>query len=248
MKSICGVLLLAFLSALPATGQVRAAKGLTSSADAPTVPPYCSPCLFYSGDFDPANPHSNALGNGVSLGAIVGPATIYIPFVVPAGQEWTIRGLFVNELASVEVLDPPKALWSISSGVSAGQAGTLVASGLGGATLTPTGRNWGGYAEFTVMAQVKEFQLQSGTYWLSLLPRCINKDDASCSQAEYFATDVEDDPPQNFKGDSPGDASFFSYPHSGDYYIPTWGFTGACGGYCDRFSAGAIGIARKAPR
>jgi hypothetical protein len=96
------------------------------------------------------------------------------------------------------------------------------------------------------MAQVKEFQLESGTYWLSVLPQCTNKDDAGCSQAEYLATNVEDNPPQNFKGSSPADDSFWNYPHFNDYYVPTWGPLGACQGLgCDRFSAGVVGVANR---
>ncbi len=248
MKSTCGVLLMAFLSALSATGQARAAKDLRPSANSPTAPPYCSPCLFYSGDFDPANKKSYDLTNGRMLLNGVGASAIYVPFVVPAGQAWTIKGLFINELATVDVLDPATSPWSISTGVSKGVAGSVVASGIGSASLTPTGRSWQGMAEFTVMVGIREVTLQSGTYWLSVLPQCTNKDNQSCTQAGYFATVVEDHPPQNFKGNSPADDSFVTYGNPGWYYYPTWGgpFDGACNTGCDRFSAGAIGVAMHA--
>lgn len=245
MKNICFLLLMALLCAFPAAGQAHKANGPRSKAAVPTVPPYCSPCLFYSGDFDPNNPKSGVLANGATLTGGVGASVIYVPFVVPSGQTWSVKGLFVNELLSVEILDPANARWSISTGVSTGNAGTTVASGLGTATLAPTGRSWNGLAEFTVTAQVKEFQLEPGEYWLSLLPQCSNKEDASCSQAEYFASDVEDNPPQNFKGSSPADASFWTYAHGGDYYRQAWGASGACGGGCDRYSAGVIGVAKR---
>jgi hypothetical protein len=139
MKNICSVFFLAFLSALSAIGQVRAAKDLRTNANAPTVPSYCSPCLFYSGDLDPSN--GGALGNGTTIANGNGTAAIYIPFVVPTGQDWDIRSLFVNEVLTNPLLDPADAVWSVSAGVSAGQAGTVVVSGRGPATMTPTGRS-----------------------------------------------------------------------------------------------------------
>lgn len=247
MKNIFFLLMLALMCALPAAGQAHKANGSRSKAAVPTVPPYCSPCLFYSGDFDPNNEKDYDLGNGKMLFNNIGEGAIYVPFVVPEGRTWTIRGLFMNELATVDVLDPATTPWSISSGVATGNAGTVVASGAGSATLSPTGRSWQGMAEYTIAVNVREFQLQSGTYWLSLLPQCTNKDNPSCTQAGYFATDVEDRPPQNFKGNSPADDSFVVYKNAGWNFYPTWGgpFDGACNVGCDRFSAGAIGVATR---
>src|SRR5271170_246673 len=100
MKKICALVLLALLSSFAAVAQARSAKHKTIGADAPTVPAYCSPCLFYSGDFDPTNPKANALGNGVMLIYGVGSSSIYMPFVIPSGETWSVRALFVNELAT----------------------------------------------------------------------------------------------------------------------------------------------------
>jgi len=241
MPKICLAALLAVVSPLSIVAQARVA-GSTQAPTGPHVPPYCSPCLFYSGDSDPANRATSGLGNGTALGGIVGTAAVYIPFVVPVGQTWTVRALFVNELAAVEVLDPATAPWSISINVSSGNPGTVVASGNGSSTLTPTGRSFDGYAEFTVMTRVREFQLQPGTYWLSMLPQCTNKANPSCAQEDYFASNVEDVPPPNAKGISPWNDSFLTYAHGGDYYTPTWDYPISC---CNRFSAGAIGVATK---
>jgi hypothetical protein len=247
MKCTCVAIFLALLSALSAVAQTQGPSVLRLQADVP-VPPYCSPCLFYSGDFDPNGPKDNTLDNGITPANDVGAATIYIPFVIPAGQAWTVEGLFINEMVTDAVLDPPAALWSISSGISAGQAGTVVASGRGAATLTPTGRDWSGLTEYTVQVQVREFQLQPGKYWLSVLPLCTNVDNPACVLTQYEASDVEDQPPMNSKGISPLGESFYTNARGADYYRPTSGSGGVCNVGCDRFSAGAIGVARRTSR
>jgi hypothetical protein len=244
MKSIGASILLVLLSVASATAQIY--HGGVRRAGDPPAPAYCSPCLFYSGDFDPNGPDINELLNGSTIGNDLGTAVIYIPFVIPAGQTWTVKGLFINEMVSDAVLDPPEASWSISTGLSTGVAGTVVASGRGPATLTPTGRSWGGRAEFTFQVSVKEFQLQSGKYWLSVLPQCTNSDNPDCQLTVYAASDVEDNPPPNFKGGSPINESYFTYARDGGYYLLTAGNGGVCGVGCNRFSAGAVGVARSA--
>ncbi len=242
MKNVRFLSLMALLCALPAAGQAHKVNGSLSKAGAPTVPPYCSPCLFYSGDLDPNN--GGALGNGTTIANGSGTAAIYIPFVVPTGQEWDVRSLFINEVVTNALVDPAEAVWSISAGVSAGQAGTVVVSGRGPVTMTPTGRSWGGLTEYTFQVQVSEFELQPGKYWLSVLPECTNQNDQGCLLTVYAASAVEDNPPMNFKGSSPANDSFFTYKRGGDFYSPTAaGNGGVCNQGCDRFSAGAIGVA-----
>jgi hypothetical protein len=244
MKNVCFLSLMALLCALPTTGQAHKVSGSGSKTGAPTVPPYCSPCLFYSGDLDPNN--GGALGNGTTIANGNGTAAIYIPFVVPTGQEWDVRSLFINEVVTNALLDPADAVWSISAGVSAGQAGTLVVSGRGPVTMTPTGRSWSGLTEYTFQVQVREFELQPGKYWLSVLPECTNQSDQGCLLTVYSASAVEDNPPMNFKGSSPANDSFYTFKRGGDFYRPTAaGNGGVCNQGCNRFSAGATGVARK---
>ncbi|HWY02474.1 MAG TPA: hypothetical protein VNX60_02305, partial [Candidatus Acidoferrum sp.] len=66
---------------------VSALSGVASAQTA-TPPPYCRPCLFYGGDFDPSNPAANSLQNGLLYHG--SPAAVYVPFFVPSGQIWTV--------------------------------------------------------------------------------------------------------------------------------------------------------------
>jgi hypothetical protein len=57
-------------SSLPATSQ---------DASPNNPPPYCNPCLFYGGDFDPHNANANALANELTTSVVSG-ARVFIPF------------------------------------------------------------------------------------------------------------------------------------------------------------------------
>ncbi len=121
-----------------------------ASAQTATPPPYCRPCLFYGGDFDASNPAANSLQNGILYRG--SPAAVYVPFFIPSGQVWTVTGFFSNNLSSSSFLDPPEIKWSISTGVSAGNPGTLIGQGRIPATYTPTGRSFNGFTEYTLLA------------------------------------------------------------------------------------------------
>ena len=104
-----------------------------------------SNCLFYGGDFDPNNPNANGLAN--ENDAIVGGnpygAGVYQNVIVD--QTWNVTTMFTNNLSQ---LDPTAGYWEVRSGLSEGNGGTLVASGTGPMTQTPTGRSGFGYTEY----------------------------------------------------------------------------------------------------
>ncbi len=136
----------------------------------------CVPnCLFYGGDFEPNNPNANGLANendAIVSGPLYGAAT-FQNFVIPRGQSWTIQSLFTNNLSD---LNPGSAYFEIRSGVSEGDGGTLIASGLGttGAgtfTWTPTSRN----GEFTAHVTGQNIVLPAGMYWESVVPQSLNE-------------------------------------------------------------------------
>src|SRR5579859_8019216 len=165
--------------------------GLSASAVA-APPPYCKPCLFYGGDFDPNGPTPNSLRN---QDALTGYAAVYVAFGVPPNQTWTVGGFFSNNLAqaSVAELGPPEIEWSISTGVSQGNAGTVIASGTAKASLTPTGRSWNNMNEYTVLGRLSAnqiFTLTSGHYWITALPVCTYSGPSHCQGQYYFLTDV----------------------------------------------------------
>ncbi len=79
-----------------------------------------------------------------------------------------MHSVFSNNLASTNI---SSATWEIRQGVSAGNGGTLIASGT---TLTPqvteTGRSGFGFIEFMVQVNDLDVHLDPGTYWLNVTP------------------------------------------------------------------------------
>ncbi len=210
--------------------------------DKPADPPdYCRPCLFYGGDFDPSDPLADGLWNGDSL---LASGEVLVPFTIPKDQIWLVTGLFTNNLSSSSVIDPKKANWSISKGVTTGSGGHTIASGTARATYTPTGRSGFGLTEYTVLVQTPTvIVLGPGTYWLTVVPLCTNSADSACD-ALFYESDTEESPPLNHYGPlEPNDLSYFNSASFGYTYAPAWGASGVCGGIgCDRFSAGVLGL------
>ncbi len=243
-RSIVGTGLFSVVATLLLLQSVQSQNDGSAQTDAP---PYCRPCLFYGGDFDSSNPLANALQNGFVYNG--SPAATYVPFYVPPGQTWTIIGLFSNNMSNSTFLDPPKIKWSISSGISAGNPGTVVGQGVIRASYTATGRSWNGMTEYTSLGHLTSETTvtisQPGVYWMTAIPICT---DTSCGFASFYLSDVEDVPAPNHKGIQPNDDSFYLWPSSDYFFVPTWGATGACGdnngGGCDKFSAGLLGYAR----
>jgi hypothetical protein len=128
----------------------------------------CGYQYIYSGDFDPNNPNANGLAN--ENDAIVGGnpygAATYENFVTPGPLP--IQNLFTNNLSQ---LTPTSGYWEIRSGVSEGNGGTLVASGTGSMSHTPTGRSGFGYTEYQDLVGANA-SLAAGTYWFALVPVC----------------------------------------------------------------------------
>ncbi len=121
--------------------------------------------LWYSGDY---------AGNDIALSVKAfpdepNPEMIYDNFTVGASG-WHITSAFENVLfAGGEPSDLSIYNWEIRSGMSAGNGGTLVASGTYlNPTVVATGRTalGGALTEYTVTASGLDINLSSGTYWL----------------------------------------------------------------------------------
>jgi len=129
-----------------------------------------SGCLFYGGDFDPNDPNSNGLAN--ENDALVGGnpygAATYQNFIV-GGQGWNVTGLFTNNLST---LTPTSGYWEIRSGMQEYDGGTLVASGTGPVTNTPTGRSGFGYTEYHNEVDGLHLSVAPGMYWEAVVPVC----------------------------------------------------------------------------
>jgi hypothetical protein len=142
------VLLLALVAAL--------GGAVTSSARADA--------LWYNGDFNGRSGLSQERNTSVKDGRT------YDDFNV-TGPGWNISSVWSNDLVNTDViLRSHSAHWEIRSGVSAGNGGSLIASGDSPATLTPTGRSGFGLTEYTVEVSGLSVTLTPGTYWLSVAP------------------------------------------------------------------------------
>ena len=172
-------------------------------------PTACSPCLYYSGDFDPNDANANGLANEDD--AIVNDAHVYTP-VTPDGT-WHATGLFINTLSG---LTPTSATWEIRTGVSEGNGGSVVASGSGAVTQTATGRSDFGFTEYTDSVSVSVTLNAGTTYWINVTPVCV-----ACSN-RAFESDVPPGTAANHVGPANiVDDSFFNSTFFGANFTST---------------------------
>jgi len=115
--------------------------------------------LWYNGDFDGVNGLSNEINSSISQ------SNVYDNFNVTGN--WTITSLFSNNLMNFTA---STAVWEIRTGVSAGNGGTLVASGTSAATQTATGLSGFGYEVYKIEVSGLNINLGPGTYWLTVAP------------------------------------------------------------------------------
>ena len=182
--------------------------------------------LFYAGDFDPNNPNANGLANendGIVSGNPYGAAT-FQNFIIPNGQNWTIHGLFSNDLMSVTA---SQAYWEIRSGVSEGNGGTLLFSGTGTDTMTPTGRSGFGFTEFNNLVSGLNINLGPGMYWMTVVPLAPGQGGRSFNSNTFGLNSV---------GSATSDQEFFNSSFFGANYSNADNF-----GAFPFFSDGVIG-------
>jgi hypothetical protein len=212
-----------------------AAGAATVSSQTNYQPPaYCSPCLFYSGDFNPLDPNADALANENDLS--VSSASVYT--AVRPNRDWVVTGLFVNTLSPASVINPTLTPWDVRTGVSTGNGGTDYASGVSvTTTFTPTGRSAFGVTEYTLFAHLSSsVYLHAGvTYFINVQPQCTSG--AVCN-TRYFESNVEPFfAPMNHVGPpNVNDDSFFNSSYFGANYQPATDF-----GPFDQFSFGLVG-------
>lgn len=155
-------------------------------------PKYCSPCLFYSGDFGGrSDPDANFFYN---MDTITYPvANVLVPFPVPDGETWEVTGLFTNNAFSIAGAypDPLEAEWFIYKDVIANCCATVVGSGIAAAQVLPTGRYGLKEREYTVAVLIPRTVLTHGAYWLEVIPICTNQNDPNCSVVKYSITNTE---------------------------------------------------------
>jgi hypothetical protein len=157
--------------------------------------------LWYNGNLDQRDAIANQTGPADGL--------IYDNFIVPAGQTYTITSVFSNNAAAGPL--GTTAYWEIRSGVSAGNGGTLLASGDGADTTTYTGTsfNTGGvnYRVYTNEVDGLKVTLGAGTYWLAVAPDVSNQSSYIVTTSGAGAVGM---PPGN-DGNSFWSSTFFGY-------------------------------------
>jgi hypothetical protein len=164
--------------------------------------------IWYNGDYDGRDALTNQTGPADGL--------VYDNFVVGAGRTLTITSVYSNNLMYYPD-EARTAHWEIRSGVSAGDGGTLVASGVGVDNLTATGRfetvipDVLDVYEYTNQVEVNVV-LTAGTYWLAVAPDVSDQNSfiSTTSGANAVGT-----PPGN-DGNSFVSSSFFGWN-----FVPT---------------------------
>jgi len=190
-RTICFVALLVSMAGL-AVAQGPANVGSTDIVEPGvthnTPPSYCKPCLFYGGDWNDTS--SNWVAYGNTYNTVTGENVWnYSPF--KPNKNWNVTGLFTNNLATVDYIDPKKALWWINSDLPKGNCGKVVENGESAASFVATGRSYSSYKEYTVLVKIKTVALQKGTeYWQAVVPECTVSSD--CGSAYYYETDTFD--------------------------------------------------------
>lgn len=131
---------------------ILASLSVTSAANAAL--------LFYGGDFDGRN--------GLLAQSTIGyDGMVYDDFTLTSGA--TITDLFGNFQVEANT-SATTASWEIRSGMSANNAGTLVASGVTSFTSVATGRVGSPDPEFQITVSGLSVGLGAGTYWMAISP------------------------------------------------------------------------------
>ena len=200
----------------------------------PAAPSNCSPCLYYSGDFDASNPLADGLRNGNETWDGV-TEQVWVPFTptsdgVRAGtppllihKHILVTSITFNMLMNQNPTDISKTTWAFSTLVSSGNFGAPGPHNTCGfVTVAATGNSGFGYNEYSITCNLKTAaKLSVGTnYWVNIYPTFT-------SSSFGFVSDVEDLPVPNLLGwGDDFDNSFVYSTFFGDNYAPTWG-TGA---------------------
>ena len=138
----------------------------SSQVPAPTGAPTCTPGpLWYNGDFNGVYALANEMNTSIGSGEF---ASVYDDFIVPSGPGWNVTSVFSDNLENTNVTG---ASWEIRQGISVGNGGTLIASGMTMTpVVTPTGRSGFGFTEYMIEVTGLNVSLPPGIYWLNVTP------------------------------------------------------------------------------
>ena len=122
--------------------------------------------LWYNGDWDGIQGLSNEQDTSLGSGQY---AHTYDDFNVTDGAGWQVGAVFSNNLTDTNITG---ATWEIRQGISPGNGGILIASGMTATPLvTATGRSGFGYTEYSVQVSGISVHLPQGNgYFLNVTP------------------------------------------------------------------------------
>jgi len=194
----------------------------------PAAPSTCSPCLYYSGDFDASNPLANGLRNGNEIWQGIS-GQVWVPFTptsdgVRSGippllihKHILVSSITFNMLMNQNPTDLSKTTWAFKTLVSSGDGGLNAPKGTCGfVSATLTGNSGFGFNEYSITCNLSTAaKLAVGTnYWVNVYPTF------TVSSVGYVSN-AEDVPPHNLLGwGDDFDNSFFNSAFFGDNYAP----------------------------
>jgi len=150
----------------PTVAQGTAAN--TQASQFPVIAPNERPTggmiLWYNGDFNGVNGLANE--ENTSIGE---DSHVYDDFLVTDSGGWDVTAVFSDNLENTNVTG---ATWEIRQGISAGNCGILIGSGMTMTpVVTPTGRSGFGFTEYQIEVTGLAVHLPfSAPYWLNVTP------------------------------------------------------------------------------
>jgi hypothetical protein len=208
----------------------------------PVVPALCNPCLFYSGDLNPAD--GQAAGYSDENTLLVSGSSTYAAVNIPKGITGSLTGILFNVQADAN-FDPQNATYDIRQGVSEGDGGTEVATGTGNITVAATGRVFLGVTEFSVLVTVPTVTLTGGEeYWFNVTPQCTAGDvDGSCYVGRIFFSNTTEQANEQFGHAQPPYELYLNSSYFG-YTFTNWCTLLTNNGECRFGSFGLVGTAK----
>jgi hypothetical protein len=159
--------------------------------------------LWYNGDLDNRDAFTNQTAT-VSTGV---DSLVYDDFIVPAGQKWTITSAWSNDVKNpfFTIANPTSVAWQIRSGMSAGNGGTVVASGTAtgssniGVVTNGTSTVFAPFSatQYTITAKNLSVVLNPGTYYLSVAPVTTGATDGAWNISSTSGLNAIGTPPGN---------------------------------------------------
>jgi hypothetical protein len=185
-------------------------------ADSSVPPPrgFPGPTLWYNGDFNGVNGLPNEQDSSLGAGQY---AHTYDDFNVPDPGGWNVTALISYNLTDLPTTCVTGATWEIRQGITPGNGGTLIASGM---TTTPyvigTGRSGFGYNEYWIQVDKLSLHLPQGNgYFLNVTP--IGDDYGRSFVSTTSGANAVGSPPGNNQN------AFFDSNFFGQSFIPTGG-------------------------